>query len=287
MHENKIAENLVRLRLAKGVSQEKVAQRLSVSNKTISKWENGASAPDLSMLVELSKYYGVTTDELLGLCEEKKQSAEKGVSAIFDGLDRRELALQAFETMKAFAPAVCETISKNNCDIYYKEDCLPAVSRYSRYSISFNDYYAFFTSSENANMAVMMLPNESDFSWMSDNGYKKEITRIFKFLSDEDTLSVLYFVHSTACSESFTADYISKNTGVEEKRVVEILNEFGSVSSSCNYTTAHLAEGEVRVYWCDGDGLILSLISLAFERMCGRRSYAYNIRKGCKMIGGK
>lgn len=288
MHENKIAENLVRLRLAKGVSQEKVAQRLSVSNKTISKWENGASAPDLSMLVELSKYYGVTTDELLGLCEDKKQSAEKEISSIFEGLDRRELALQAFETMKALAPAVYETISKNNYDIDYKEDdSLSPVSRSSRYNISFNDYYAFITSSENANVSVMMLPNKSDFAWMNGKENKKEITRMFKFLSDEDTLSVLYFIHSTACSESFNADYIAKNTGIEEKRVVEILNEFCFVSNSCNYTTAHLAEGEKRVYECDGDGLILSLISLAFERMCGRRSYAYNISKGCKMIGGK
>ena len=43
----------------------------------------------------------------------------------------------------------------------------------------------------------------------------------------------------------------------------------------------------VRVYECHGDGLILSLISLAFERMCGRQSYEYNFNGRCKMIGGK
>lgn len=73
MSECNIAEKLVELRTSRGVTQEDVAQSLSVSNKTISKWETGASAPDLPMLVELAYYYGVTTDALLGLSESKKQ----------------------------------------------------------------------------------------------------------------------------------------------------------------------------------------------------------------------
>ena len=52
---------LVKLRTAKGLTQDEVAQSLSVSNKTVSKWENSASMPDLPMLMELSQYFGVTT----------------------------------------------------------------------------------------------------------------------------------------------------------------------------------------------------------------------------------
>ena len=132
----------------------------------------------------------------------------------------------------------------------------------------------------------MMLRNKVNFVWMSDVNKQKEIVKIFKFLSNEDAVSVLYYVHSTACSESFTADYIAKNTGVMEERVSEILDEFCSVGA-CHWVTAHLAEGDVRVYECYGDGLVLSLISLAFERMCGRESYEYNFNGRCKMIGGK
>ena len=56
MYECKIAEKLVELRTSKGATQEDVAQSLSISNKTVSKWENGASTPDLPMVVELAKY---------------------------------------------------------------------------------------------------------------------------------------------------------------------------------------------------------------------------------------
>ena len=132
----------------------------------------------------------------------------------------------------------------------------------------------------------MLLRNEANFDWLKISEKQKSTVKLFKFLSDEDTLSVLYFIHSSACSDSFTADYIAKNTGVNESRASEILDEFCSVGE-CSSAIAHLSEGTVKVYECFGDGILLSLISLAFERMCGRRAYEFNYSGRCKMIGGK
>ena len=287
MYECNIAEKLVELRNARGVTQDDVAQNLSISNKTVSKWENGASTPDLPMVVELAKYYGVTTDMLLGLSEDKKQSTSEEIRSLFEGLDRRESVLKAFETIRALVPTMYGTVSKYYDDAYDKENVFPTgTSQGYRSAISLHEFFEFTASSENVNLAVMMLRNKANFAWMNDPNKQKEIVKIFKFLSNEDTLAVLYYVHSTACSESFTADYIAKNTGVEEERVSEILDEFCSVGA-CHWVTAHLAEGNVRVYECQGDGIVLALVSLAFERMCGRESYEYNFNGRCKMIGGK
>ena len=287
MYECRIGERLVALRTAKGATQEDVAQSLLVSNKTISKWENGASMPDLPMLVELSKYYGITTDALLGLSEEKKQSTKEEVCSSFKGLDRRESVLKAFETVRSLVPAMYGTVSKYYDDVCDKENVFPAgMSHGYRSAISLHEFFEFTASSENINVAVMMLRNKANFAWMNEPDKQKEIVKIFRFLSNEDTLSVLYFIHSTTCSERFTSDYIARNTGVTEERVSEILDEFCSVGA-CHWVTAHLAEGEVRVYECYGDGIVLALISLAFERMCGRQSYEYNFNGRCKMIGGK
>ncbi len=287
MYECKIAEKLVELRTSKGVTQEDVAQSLSISNKTVSKWENGVSTPDLSMLVELSKYYDVTTDLLLGLSEKKNQSTEEEVLSLFEGLDRRESVLKAFETVKSLVPAMYKTVSKYNDNVYDKENIFPSeISHFYRSNVSLHEFFEFVASSENVNIAVMMLRNKANFAWMNDPDKQKEIVRIFKFLSDKDTLSVLYYIHSTNCSESFTANYLSNHTGIKEERVSEILDEFCSFGT-CHWVMAHLAEGEVKIYECDGDGIILSLISLAFERMCGRPSYEYNFNGRCKMIGGK
>ena len=287
MYECKIAEKLVELRTSKGVTQEDVAQSLSISNKTVSKWENGASMPDLSMVVELAKYYGVTTDTLLGLSEDKKQSTAEEIRSLFEGLDRRESVLKAFEAVKALVPAMYGIVSKYNDGVYDRENVFPSeISHFYRSNISLHEFFEFVASSENVNVAVMMLRNKADFAWMNDPTKQKEIVKIFKFLSNEDALAVLYYVHSTNCSESFTADYVARHTGLKEERVTEILDEFCSVGA-CHWVTAHLTEGEVRVYECYGDGIVLSLISLAFERMCGRQSYEYNFNGRCKMIGGK
>ncbi len=288
MYECKIAEKLVELRTIKGATQEDVAQSLSVSNKTISKWENGASMPDLPMLVELSKYYGVTTDALLGLSEDKKQSTTEEVRAILEDLGRKESLLKAFEMVKSIIPAVYESgkLTEQENSAHDHEDIFPSeIPCCYRSQIRVRNFFEFVASSENVNVAVMMLQNKAKFAWLKDPSNQKEIVKLFKFLSCEDVLSVLYFIHSTACSESFTADYITRNTGVSEERVFEILDEFCSVGA-CHWVTAQLAEGEVKVYECRGDGIILSLLSLAFERMCGKPSYEYNFNGNSKMIGG-
>ncbi|QZN92940.1 helix-turn-helix domain-containing protein [Limosilactobacillus panis] len=46
-------------------TQQVVAEKLGVSRKTISSWENGRSYPDIFMLVQLSDLYHVSLDDLL------------------------------------------------------------------------------------------------------------------------------------------------------------------------------------------------------------------------------
>ena len=287
MYECKIAEKLVELRTSKGVTQGDVAQSLSVSNKTVSKWENGTSTPDLSMVVELAKYYGVTTDSLLGLSKDKKQSTKEEICSMFEGLDHKESVLKAFEIERSIVPALFGRISEKDTDIYGTEEMFPTdTSRFYRSNITHQNIFKFASSSEDVNLSVMLLKNKTNFSWMNDADKQKEIVKTFRLLSSEDALSVIYFIHSKNCSVRFTADYVARNTDIEESRVVKILDELVDIGS-CDWVTAHLAEGEVKVYECYGDGIVLSLISLAFEKMCGRNYYNCSYNGNCQMIGGK
>ena len=61
----RLADNIKRLREAKNVSQEKMAQALNVSYQAVSKWETGKSLPDITLLPLISRYFGITIDELL------------------------------------------------------------------------------------------------------------------------------------------------------------------------------------------------------------------------------
>ena len=62
---NNFGDFLYALRKEKGITQAQLAQELGVTNKAVSKWETGEAMPETSLLVPLSKIFGVTVDELL------------------------------------------------------------------------------------------------------------------------------------------------------------------------------------------------------------------------------
>lgn len=58
-------KRIAELRKSKGLTQQELAERLNLSNKTISKWETGAGSPDISNLLILAEALNVSVDELL------------------------------------------------------------------------------------------------------------------------------------------------------------------------------------------------------------------------------
>jgi len=62
---SKISENIKNLRLSNNMTQEKLAEKLSVTRQTVSCWENGKSEPDIETLMKLSKIFDININELL------------------------------------------------------------------------------------------------------------------------------------------------------------------------------------------------------------------------------
>ena len=65
MDQKKIGMFLKELRKAKSLTQEQLAERFNVSDRTVSRWETGSNMPDLSMLVELANFYQVDIREII------------------------------------------------------------------------------------------------------------------------------------------------------------------------------------------------------------------------------
>ena len=61
----KIGQLISQLRREKDMTQKDLADRLGISNKTVSKWENGLGCPDLSLWEELSAVLGADVRKLL------------------------------------------------------------------------------------------------------------------------------------------------------------------------------------------------------------------------------
>lgn len=65
------AENLYRLRKAKGMTQEQLAGELGISFQSVSRWENQQGYPDIEILPQIAACFQVSLDALLGYRSEK------------------------------------------------------------------------------------------------------------------------------------------------------------------------------------------------------------------------
>ena len=79
---------LAELRKEKCWTQEQLGQKLGVTNKTVSRWENGNYMPPVDILLELSKLYDISINEILSgqrLTEaEYHEKAEENIKAALE-----------------------------------------------------------------------------------------------------------------------------------------------------------------------------------------------------------
>ena len=285
MTEYNIAAKLSELRAAKGVTQDEVANALSISNKTVSKWENGMSEPDLSMLIALARYYNVTTDALLGLDDTPKDTKQMWKEQFRD-LDLENMARKAFAINREMIPIGFYTARKDEGDSLDKAILPFGTEKNIRSMNSFGGLFQFAVCSKDVNFSVVQLSNEADFAWLTDETKQKRMSELFELLSDNDMLKMIHFIQSKDCSPRFTAEYLSAHTGIPLEKNLQLLEKCMELELG-SQMTAHLKDGDAVIYEFICDGLLLSLLSVAYERMWGRKCYDYCWNGGSKMIGGK
>ena len=97
-----MGKEIHRLRSSRGITQEALAEALNVTPQTVSKWERGASMPDVQMLPEIAVYFGVTIDQLFAMAPQQQlERIENRIysQGIIDEAEERQLEQQ----LSAFA----------------------------------------------------------------------------------------------------------------------------------------------------------------------------------------
>ncbi len=106
MDQIKIGTFLKQLRKEKGITQEKLAEELGVSGRTISRWETGSNMPDIDLLIILAESYNVEISEILNgerksenMTEQEKETILK-VSE-YNNIEKEKLAKTIFRLLVA------------------------------------------------------------------------------------------------------------------------------------------------------------------------------------------
>ena len=101
MNQEKIGKFIAELRKEKKMTQIDLANKLGITDRAISKWENGRGLPDLSLLTPLCEILDVSINELLsGSRLDKKDYQEKLEKNIIDAIDYTDKKIR--KTKKIF-----------------------------------------------------------------------------------------------------------------------------------------------------------------------------------------
>lgn len=87
MYEN-MGQTIAKLRRDRNLTQEKLAEQLSVSAQAVSKWENAACYPDIDMLPRLAHFFGVSIDTLFGYTDTRARQIDETLDRI-DRMNRQ------------------------------------------------------------------------------------------------------------------------------------------------------------------------------------------------------
>ena len=79
MDKKEIGSKISAIRKERGLTQKELAEKIHVSDKSVSKWETGMHFPDIAIMEDLAMALGVSVVELLGL---ENVSSEKMISEI-------------------------------------------------------------------------------------------------------------------------------------------------------------------------------------------------------------
>lgn len=277
MNQKNISDRLISLRKAAGKTQLQVAEAIGISHKTLSKWELGASEPDLERLCALAEYYKVSTDFLLG----RKDLDNSVADAVMHELSTHSKArgAQWLHALLRECPKVLASCpSSEEEPVRY-----PDRWAFCRSMISDSDLFFYQVTDRDENLSLLQLPNEGNFSRLLNEDLRVRISEYFAFLSDPDAILLCRTLHRADCSEAFTLDYISDLIALPPERTQTLLEE-AVRHGLCSSTVAHCGRDEVTVYRSRRDGLLLAVLSLFCEIVEPHNVYDILQLGTCKII---
>ncbi len=96
MNQQKTGRFIKELRGERKLTQEQLAEIFGVSNRSVSRWENGINMPDLDLLIQLAKYFDVGIEELLDGERRKKDMDKKSEETLLKVADYSNVEKEFF-----------------------------------------------------------------------------------------------------------------------------------------------------------------------------------------------
>lgn len=100
MDKKTIGQKIASLRKEKGLTQKELAEKLCVTDKSVSKWETGVHFPDIAIIEPLAEELGISVSDLLGLGQATSEEIIKGMTEVSEEEKKetkRKMRWQSYE----------------------------------------------------------------------------------------------------------------------------------------------------------------------------------------------
>ncbi len=212
------SQNVKKLRKAKNLTQEQLAEMLGVSAQAVSKWETSETYPDCSLLAPLSAALGTSIDTLFGNSACSMEDVSKRVISLLDSTPTE----QRFHV----ARDICWQVEKGLFNASMKID-----TTYSPDEINTRTQTSFiiedqgFTLVSNGESPFFSIFPEYDDSYTKAIGDGEEMRKIFEHLSSPDTMRAALFLHTKMCNYAFEAEVLADACDIKEERLEKVLQD--------------------------------------------------------------
>ncbi|MCR4563599.1 MAG: helix-turn-helix domain-containing protein [Clostridiales bacterium] len=205
MDKYKFGNKLTEYRTEKGLTQSELGEILGVSNKAVSKWENGSAMPRLDMMSKITDFFGVSMDEFLDIPSGKagtnEELEQKYLKLYNEKMKRRHIIrvllffvlpvlLLTAVFIYIFGPVLLVRITYDNMSEYAKMK----PEKYEDYDLTF-DYTNSF--GKVGNVAFSLPDGTELFSELSnvEKSYKK-ISENGEMLAEDGPFDIYHMLYS-------------------------------------------------------------------------------------------
>ncbi len=265
-------EKIKSMRETAGMTQASLGEKLGVSEKVISKWENGDTKPSIEVLPAIADAFGVNIDDLFGHVHNSTSDIKQNVYEYFHNIPR-ENVLDAMQMIISYM-ILGSSVRYNEEGGWYtpeelKDEWRELIENYDkRPQVYWQEHSTVCKGSIrnicNDEFKFVVLQNYPGNTFLNILSQYELYKGVFEFLSMPDAYKILRFYYSGEMPETYTLDFAVKKSGAPLV-TVEAYQKLTGTSEY--YETAIIGGNEVKLFHRklnDYDILLQTVISAAF-----------------------
>ncbi len=269
---------LKRIRKAKGLTQEQLAEKVGVSGQAVSKWEIN-SFPDAQLLPEIAKALDVTIDELYGIGKDEKTFNQTVLETIRNSIDYngpianyyRGCFEKITEIGRAFSMGVCGVEEYRPI-----ENNIWNADNWETFSQSVFES-GFYQSRLPENLHYFLFMPEPKDGYDKILAYDERMVEMFQFLGTPDALRAMYFLTGRKDSMFFNEKTFAHELEISEERGREIIKGMLKFKFICEMEYNN-GESEEKIYQYLSGCNFISFITFTRALLIRPKNFQYQNR---------